>query len=84
VQDLAKFALSMIVCASGVGIIVWPIRFSSLLNLIAGPQRELLRGGSLFDVYWPERVKRSRSLRIQIRLLGVICLSIGAMVAFSK
>jgi hypothetical protein len=69
--------------AFGVTMLLSPVRFSRFLYWLAAPQRELLRGGTLFDTYWPERVELSHSLRTQIRLLGVIFLAVGVMIARS-
>jgi hypothetical protein len=81
---LVTFALGMILATFGILILFLPVRFSKLLHWLLEPQWDILRGGSLFDMYWPERVERSRSLRTQIRLLGGLFLAFGVMVAVSK
>jgi hypothetical protein len=81
---LVTFALGMILATFGILILFLPVRFSKRLHWLFEPQWDILRGGSLFDMYWPERVERSRSLRTQIRLLGVLFLAFGVMVAVSK
>jgi len=83
-RSLATFLVAMILPGFGIFMLFLPVHFSKLLHRLAEPQRDLLRGGSLFDMYWPERVERSRSLRIQIRLLGMVFFGIGVMLAFSK
>jgi len=78
------FAFVLILLVLGILMVFSPVRLSRLLHWLARPQRELLRGGSLFDIYWPERVEQSRQLRVRIRLLGAVFLAFGVMIAFSK
>lgn len=78
-----KFIAVIPLMALGALMIFWPLRFSRILYQLAAAQRELLRGGSLFDMYFPERVEQSRSVRTQIRLIGAVFSAFGVMLEFS-
>lgn len=67
---------------SGLGIlmVISPVRWSRVLSWLARPQLDILRNGFLFDMYFPERVERSRSLRGQIRRLGVVFVATGILI----
>jgi len=81
---LVIWVVAMILPGLGILMLLLPVPFSRLIHWLAEPQLDLLRGGSLFDVYWPDRVAQSRSLRTQIRLLGLVFFAVGVMLAISK
>jgi hypothetical protein len=83
-RSIVTFVAALLLPGCGVFMFLLPVRFSKLLHWLAEPQLDLLRGGSLFDMYWPDRVERSRSVRIQIRILGVIFIAFGVTVALSR
>ena len=82
--SLGDFLASLIPLGLGTLMLLSPIEFSRLLQRLAWPQRILLRFGSMFNLYWPERVAQSRPLRIQIRVIGGIFLMFGIRLATSK
>lgn len=81
---LVALALAMIPAAFGIPMLLAPVRFSRFLYWLEAPQRELLRGGSLFDWSWPDRVEQSRPLRTQIRVVVGIFLAVTAVLMLSK
>ena len=81
---VADFLPALVPVGLGTLMLLSPIDFSRLLQRLAWAQRDMLRGGSMFSMYWPERVAQSRPLRIQIRVIGGIFLAFGIMLATSK
>ncbi|HSR09244.1 MAG TPA: hypothetical protein VLM42_19085 [Bryobacteraceae bacterium] len=76
------FLVAAIVSGLGILMLISPVRYSRILNSLQHGQLDVLRGGSLFDMYFPERVERSHSLRNQIRRLGVAFFAVGILIAF--
>ena len=85
---MASVVIGSLIAAlvSGLGILmlVSPVRWSRILNSLGRAQLNIIRGGSLFGMYFPERVERSRLLRTQIRVLGLLFFAAGILIVFQS
>ncbi len=84
IRSVLAYSTAIMLASLGIFQILSPVRYSKFLHSLAEPQIEILRGGRLFDICFPERVERSRPLRTQIRLLGILFFAIGLMLVFQK
>ncbi len=82
-MDVVIPALKAIPGIVGMIMLYSPVQWSKLMHWLAEPQLDFMRGRSLFDWYFPDRVAASRYLRGQMRVVGVVFVAFSVMLFVS-